>query len=121
MEAAYEKRGYLLEDFRLFHLRDDRGTTVDYHYHEFYKVLLLLSGTGSYAVEGRRYQLRPGDLVLFMDISGAVHGYEVVLLETLPKEATKEMIASGFDLSLYTCTIGGGSRVTVRCRAITPE
>ena len=43
---------------------------------------------------------------------------EVVLLETLPKNATKEMITSGFDLSLYTCTLGGGSRVTVRCNAV---
>ena len=70
---------------------------------------------------GRLSQLQPGDIVTFTDVSGANYYYEVVLLETLPKEATKEMIASGFDLSLYTCTIGGGSRVTVRCRAITPE
>ena len=46
------------------------------------------------------------------------HGYEVVLLETLPGNATEEMITSGFDLSLYTCTPGGASRVTVRCRAV---
>ena len=30
MDENYEKRGYLLEDFRLFHLKDDRGTKVDY-------------------------------------------------------------------------------------------
>jgi sortase A len=47
-----------------------------------------------------------------------VHYYEVLLLETLPGYATEEMIASGFDLSLYTCTPGGASRVTVRCKAI---
>lgn len=50
MELNYEKRGYLLEDFRLFHLRDSQGTAVDYHYHEFYKLLLLISGSGRYAV-----------------------------------------------------------------------
>lgn len=64
MEGSYEKRGYLLEDFRLFHLKDDRGTNVDYHYHEFYKLVFLLSGSGSYVVEGRHYRLSPGDLVL---------------------------------------------------------
>ena len=64
---------------------------------------------------GRLSQLLPGDRVLFTDVAGRSHSYEVVLLETLPKEATEEMIASGFDLSLYTCTPGGGSRVTVRC------
>ena len=45
MDENYEKRGYLLEDFRLFHLKDDRGTKVDYHYHEFCKIVLLLSGS----------------------------------------------------------------------------
>ena len=43
---------------------------------------------------------------------------ELVLLETLPKEATEEMLTSGFDLSLYTCTPGGTNRVTVRCNAV---
>ena len=51
MDENYEKRGYLLEDFRLFHLKDDRGTKVDYHYHEFCKIVLLLSGSGSYTVD----------------------------------------------------------------------
>jgi sortase A len=64
---------------------------------------------------GRLSALQPKDLILFTDVSGTVHCYEVVLLETLPADATEEMITSGFDLSLYTCTPGGGSRVTVRC------
>lgn len=64
MNESYEKRGYLLEDFRLFHLRGSQGTRVDYHYHEFCKLLLLISGSGEYAVEGRRYRLQPGDAVL---------------------------------------------------------
>ena len=67
---------------------------------------------------GRLSELRPKDLVLFTDVSGMVNCYEVVLSETLPASATAEMITSGFDLSLYTCTLGGASRVTVRCNAI---
>jgi sortase A len=67
---------------------------------------------------GRLSALQPNDLILFTDISGTVYCYEVVLLETLPGNATEEMITSGFDLSLYTCTPGGASRVTVRCKAI---
>ena len=64
MDESFEKRGYLLEDYRLFHLKDDRGTKVNYHYHEFCKIVLLLSGSGHYTVQGRRYLLRPGDTVL---------------------------------------------------------
>ena len=67
---------------------------------------------------GRLSELQPKDLILFTDISGTVYCYEVVLLETLPGNATEEMITSGFDLSLYTCTPGGASRVTVRCNAV---
>lgn len=68
---------------------------------------------------GRLSQLQPGDAVIFTDVNGEDHCYEVVLLETLPPTATGEMITSGFDLSLYTCTPGGASRVTVRCTGVT--
>ncbi len=67
---------------------------------------------------GRLSQLQAGNIVVFTDVGGIAHYYEVVLLETLPKNATKEMITSGFDLSLYTCTSGGGNRVTVRCNTV---
>ena len=70
---------------------------------------------------GKLSELQPKDLILFTDISGSVYGYEVVLLETLPANATEEMITSGFDLSLYTCTPGGASRVTVRCSAVSDK
>ena len=62
--AEYAKRGYLLENFRLFHLRAESGEKVDFHYHEFCKLLFLVSGQGSYFVDGKRYLLSAGDLVL---------------------------------------------------------
>ena len=62
--AEYEKRGYLLEKFRLFHLQSPSGAKVDFHYHEFCKLLLLVSGRGGYVVDGQRYLLQPGDVVL---------------------------------------------------------
>lgn len=67
---------------------------------------------------GKLSMLQAGDLVIFNDVSGTVHVYEVVLLETLAATAIEEMITSGFDLSLYTCTPGGASRVTVRCSRV---
>lgn len=63
----------------------------------------------------RLSQLQAGDLIFFTDATGCDRMYEVILLETLPGDATEEMITAGFDLSLYTCTPGGSSRVTVRC------
>ena len=59
-----KKRGFLLENFRLFHLTSRGGTQVEYHYHEFCKILLLISGSGGYYVDGQRYLLQSGDIVL---------------------------------------------------------
>lgn len=58
------KRGYLNEDFRLFHLKDSRAQKLDYHYHEFDKLILLLGGKVTYVVEGVTYFLRPWDVLL---------------------------------------------------------
>jgi len=62
--ATHNKRGFLLENFRLFHLKSKGGTQVEYHYHEFCKILLLIQGSGGYYVDGQRYLLRSGDIVL---------------------------------------------------------
>ena len=52
-------RGYLKEDFRLFHLKDSRAQKVDYHYHALDKLILLLGEKVTYLVEGVTYFLRP--------------------------------------------------------------
>ena len=58
------KRGYLNEDFRLFHLKDSRAQKLDYHYHEFHKHNLLLGGKVTYTIEGVTYFLQPWDMLL---------------------------------------------------------
>ena len=86
-----------------------------HYYGTYYEKDFVIAAHNYESHFGRLSQLQAGDIVIFTDVNGVDHCYEVVLLETLPKEATQEMIASGFDLSLYTCTPGGASRVTVRC------
>ena len=58
------KRGYLNEDYRLFHLRDSRALTLDYHYHEFDKLVFQLGGRAAYSIEGKSYPLQPMDILL---------------------------------------------------------
>ena len=41
--------------------------------------------------------------------------YTVVALDVLHPQAVDEMTAGDYDLTLFTCTFGGKSRVTVRC------
>jgi sortase A len=65
---------------------------------------------------GRLKELSPGAQVKFTDADGNVFFYEVMETEILAPTAIEEMTDSGWDLSLFTCTIGGKTRVTVRCR-----
>lgn len=91
-----------------------------HYYGSCYEANFVIAAHNYTSHFGRLSELLPGDLVLFTDVTGQVHCYEVVLLETLVPTATEEMITSGFDLSLYTCTPGGSNRVTVRCKTVNP-
>ena len=59
-----------------------------------------------------------GERIEFVDAGGAVTEYTVVLVEILEPDEVKRMIDSDYDLTLFTCTPGGASRVTVRCMKI---
>lgn len=58
------KQGYLEENFHYFHLKDTAGQERDFHFHEFNKIVILLSGRVDYAVESEVFSLRPGDVLL---------------------------------------------------------
>ena len=64
---------------------------------------------------GRLSQLSAGDAVRFTDVDGNVFTYTVSQIKDLPGTAIEEMQAGDWDLTLFTCTLGGRTRVTVRC------
>lgn len=74
-QQTYEKRGYLREDFRLFHLSGAMDEPVDWHYHTFHKIILFLSGRAAYGIEGKSYPLESGDLIVVP--SGCIHRPEL--------------------------------------------
>lgn len=61
---SYQREGYLRENYKYFHLRDTEGQELDFHFHEFDKVVILLSGQVDYMVESSTYPLRPWDILL---------------------------------------------------------
>ena len=63
-DGEYGKRGYLKENYRVFHIKDQRGGEFDFHYHEFDKIVLFVAGKVTYIVEGREYVLKSGDILL---------------------------------------------------------
>ena len=67
---------------------------------------------------GNIRDLMPGDIVYFTDMDGQVSEYEVVEVNILNPMDVEEMTSSGYALTLFTCTYGGQSRVTVRCDSV---
>lgn len=58
------KRGYLNEDFLFFNLKDKKKHNIEFHYHDFSKIIIFLSGDASYIIEGKTYKLKPWDVLL---------------------------------------------------------
>lgn len=103
LEQTYKKTGYLNSDFKLFHNTDQLKRTFTFHYHDFHKILILLRGNVSYAVEGRQYDLIPGDIVLVS--AGEIHRpiihdtsvYERIIVYVLPS-FFQQLQKDGYDL-----------------------
>ena len=70
-----EKTGYLKEDFRLFHINDQTKKDFSYHYHDFHKIIVFISGKVTYHIEGKAYHLKPLDILLVSQ--GAIHKPEI--------------------------------------------
>ncbi len=65
--------------------------------------------------------LTTGATVTFTDMDGVVWNYQVVVVDILSATAVEEMESGEYDLTLFTCTYGGASRVTVRCDRVKAE
>jgi sortase A len=70
---------------------------------------------------GTLRSLEKGDRVYFTDMENRIYTYEVAEVEILQPTAIEEMTAGEYDLTLFTCTYGGKSRVTVRCMSVVEE
>ncbi len=69
--TEYSKKGYLYSNFKIFHLSDSNLGEIDFHYHDFHKILIHLSGNTSYSIEGQTFDLQADDIV-FVN-AGEVH------------------------------------------------
>lgn len=67
---------------------------------------------------GRLNTLKTGELVYFTDMDGNLFTYEVVSFEILQPNQIEEMCDEQWDLTLFTCTLGGRTRFTIRCEKI---
>ena len=59
-------------------------------------------------------KLQEGDTATFTDMAGNTFTYQMIICEILNPDATEEMESGDWDLTLFTCTVGGQTRVAVR-------
>jgi AraC-like DNA-binding protein len=100
-----KKIGYLKGDFELFHLKDMKSMQFEYHYHDFNKIFIFISGDVTYLIEGKAYKLKPWD-ILFVS-SREIHKpvidpnslYERIVIYVNPGFLEKH----SDECSLFTC------------------
>lgn len=79
--------------------------------------------TDNMIIAGHNYKTHFGPLknialgspVVFTDLDGNVFQYTAVDIEVLEDTAIEAMVSGDWDLTLFTCTVGGQARVAVRC------
>ena len=76
---------------------------------------LVICGHNYSAHFGKLKSLQQGDTVSFTDMDGNEFSYTVEELEVLRPTAVEEMKSGDWELTLFTCTLDGKSRVAVRC------
>lgn len=106
LHSNYLKTGYLHSDFKLFYLTDCEKKVFDFHYHDFYKILIFFNGTVSYSVEGKYFDLQPEDIVLVS--AGEIH--RPVIHSDIPYERIVVYLSRDFfenyrceDYDLFHC------------------
>ena len=75
---------------------------------------LILCGHNYASHFGKLKSLSEGDVATFTDMAGNVFIYKMVERETLNPSDIEEMEDGDWDLTLFTCTVGGKTRVTIR-------
>ena len=75
---------------------------------------LILCGHNYTSHFGNLKKLGERDIATFTDMDGNVFTYRMVERETLPPTSIAAMESGDWDLTLFTCTMGGQSRVTIR-------
>lgn len=79
---------------------------------------LIIAGHSYPAHFGGLEQLISGDLVTFTDVDGNTFNYQVVEMDILGSTAVEDLESGDWDLTLFTCTVSGQSRVTIRCESM---
>jgi len=76
---------------------------------------MVIAAHNYYGHFGTLKNLKIKDEIYFTDMNGIICQYEVAEVLVMNPTEVDKMIESEYELSLFTCTYGGKSRLTVRC------
>ena len=101
-----DKVGYLNDNFKIFHIKDMKDLTFNYHHHDFYKITVFISGDVDYLIEGKSYKLKPWDILFISNTE--IHKpvinpnkyYERIIIWISPEYIEKHNICGD---DLFTC------------------
>lgn len=79
---------------------------------------LIVAGHNYSSHFGGLKDLAVGDEITFTDAEGRVFSYAVSAQQLLGPMELEELEAGDWDLTLFTCTVGGKRRVCVRCERV---
>jgi AraC-like DNA-binding protein len=64
-KQVFQTRQHMFSgEYEIYHYQDIGMPGISLHHHDFYEVYFFLTGIVTYQIEGRIYELKPGDLVL---------------------------------------------------------
>ena len=79
---------------------------------------LIIAGHNYSSHFGKLSRLENGDSICITDVDGNKFRYEVSYAEILDGYDVDKMETGDWDLTLFTCTYDGQSRITVRCLGV---
>lgn len=79
---------------------------------------LIIAGHDYRSHFGLLKKLQQGDQMVFTDVDGNQFVYEVAGKEVLAGTDVEEMKSGDWDMTLFTCTYSGRTRMTIRCELI---
>ena len=120
----YEKKGYLVSDFRVFRLKDASLKPIPFHYHDFHKIILFLDGDIDYVIEGKTYHLAARDIVFVS--AGEIHrpiflpsqaAYERIVIYVAPEFLSRWQAQGRESVDLARCFVQARQTASVMHQA----
>lgn len=121
----YEKKGYLVSDFRVFRLKDASLKPIPFHYHDFHKIILFLDGDIDYVIEGKTYHLAARDIVFVS--AGEIHrpiflpsqaAYERIVIYVAPEFLSRWQAQGREPVDLARCFVQARQTASVMHQAL---